>query len=68
MSDEIELTGEDYVLPEGHDGVWIRVDTISVWVRRSEDSVAVDLFCNHGEMDNPLASTYAHFSDAEGEA
>ena len=66
-SDEVELTGEDYVLPKDQTGVWIRVDNISVWVHRSDEGVVVDLWPHQGEMDEPLASTYAFFSEAEME-
>lgn len=43
------------------------MDNISVWVHRSDEGVVVDLWPHQGEMDEPLASTYAFFSEAEME-
>lgn len=68
MSDEIELTESDYFIAKDHAGVWIRVDNISVWVHRTDEGVVVDLWSRAGEMaDEPLATTYAFFSQAAEE-
>jgi hypothetical protein len=65
MSDEIELTDNDYFIAKDHAGVWIRVDNISVWVRRTDEGVVVDLWSKESEMaDEPIASAYAFFSEA----
>jgi hypothetical protein len=63
-NNEIELDGEkDYVLPQDQTGVWIRVNNVSVWVHRTDEGVVVDLWPHQGELDEPVASTYAFFDD-----
>lgn len=52
-------TGEtDYLLNGA--SVWIGVGGISVYLRRIDEGVAVDLFPLHEETEVPLASTYAY--------
>ena len=52
----------DYTLVEGHGGVWITVDNISVYIVRDRiDGVIVELFQRGNEMDDPIASTQANY-------
>lgn len=56
----------DYLLKHDADNVWITVNNISVYVRRTDEGVVVDLYPLHNEAADPaLASTYAFFSEAE---
>ena len=51
----------DYIL--NGEACWITVDSLSIWVRRMGDGVAIDV-CPHGhEGDQTIASAYACFSD-----
>ena len=59
--------GNDYVLKEGADSVWIRVDDIAAYVQRTDDGVSVDL-CPAGFPGSEtmtLDSALAYSSDAE---
>lgn len=60
---DTELKDGDYTLAEGEAGVWIAVDSIAVRVRRTDEGVVVDLYPNHDELSEPLASTYAFFGE-----
>lgn len=62
----LEGDGEsDYVLEENAESVWITVNDISVYVKRTDEGVAVDLYpLNDEASDPPLASTWALFSEA----
>ena len=53
----------DYILRDGT-SVWIEVDNISVYVRRTEDGVAVELFPLKGESQHQLDSCKASFEAA----
>ncbi len=55
----------DYILREGHSSVWVTVDNISVYVRRTDEGVAVDLYPVGEEMEDSLCGTWALFSEAE---
>ena len=62
----LEHNGDsDYTLKPGETSVWITVDNISVYVRRTDEGVIVDLYPHFGEMYTELGSTYAFFSEAE---
>lgn len=55
----------DYILRPEHSSVWIAVDNISVYVNRTDEGVVVDLYPNGHETDEPIATTYAFFTDGE---
>ncbi len=55
----------DYILEEGAPSCWISVDNISVYVRRTDEGVAVDLYPIGLEMEDALVGTWALFSEAE---
>lgn len=44
---------------------WITVDSIAVYIHKTDEGVVVDLYPNGGEMLEPLAGTYAFFQEAE---
>lgn len=53
----------DYRLPPEQDSVWIEVDSLVCYVRRTDEGVVVDIFANGQEMENAIASTYAFFEE-----
>jgi len=55
----------DYILRKGHQSVWITVDNISVYVRRTDEGVAVDLYPVGDEMEDAICGTWALFTEAE---
>ena len=66
------LQGEeenDYIFPEDseHGSIWVTVNNISVYIRRTDEGVVVDLFPHYRETEDPIASTYAWFAEAEPE-
>ncbi len=58
--------GENDFVMDGADGVWIGIDNISVWVRRTKDGVDVQLSptkCeNHTQMDT-CSALFAHAAE-----
>jgi hypothetical protein len=56
-------TSEDFELKEG--SAWITVGNISVYIRKSDEGVAVDLFPVGDEMSDSLAGTWLTFAEAE---
>jgi len=57
----------DYRLPPEQDSVWIEVDSLVCYVRRTDEGVVVDIFPNGQEMETAIASTYAFFSESASE-
>ncbi len=43
----------DYTLRDEHPSVWITVDTISVYIRRTDEGVTVKLYPKGNEDDDP---------------
>jgi len=56
-------TSEDPVLEEG--SAWITVGNISVYIRKNESGVAVDLYSAGDEMGESLAGTWLTYAEAE---
>lgn len=56
----------DYTLADCEVSCWITVDNISVYVMRTDEGVAVDLFPVGLEADGAITSTYAYYDEAEG--
>jgi hypothetical protein len=63
----IQTEYADFVLEESAPSVWILVDNISVYVRRSTsgEAVAVDMYPLGMEMDDPICGTWSTFQEAE---
>lgn len=55
----------DWEMHPNADSVWITIDTISVYVRRTDEGVAVSLYPKGREMDDELAGTWALFTEGE---
>ena len=65
----MNLKDDDYTLEEG--AAWFTVKGFSIRILSTDEGVVVDIWKDGGEMDSPIASTYAHDEDIvtiEGEA
>ena len=47
--------------------VWITVKNLSLQIINTGEGVIVDIYPHKAEMSDPLATTYAYFSEAEDE-
>lgn len=50
---------------DGYNSCWITVKNLSVYLKRTDEGVVVDIFVLGYEAEDPLASTYAFFNEAE---
>lgn len=66
MSGEMAIVPDD---PSQHDGTdftlvqdsaWITVKGFSVYLKKTDEGVVVDIYKRDGECDDPVASTYAY--------
>jgi hypothetical protein len=57
----------DYELRPHCDSIWITVNNISVYIKRNDEGVSVDLYPLGLEMNDALASTWLTFAEAEPE-
>jgi len=61
----LEMDSEsDYTLSKDCESVWITVENISVYIKRDEEGVAVDLFPKDKECDESLAGTWLMYDEA----
>jgi hypothetical protein len=60
--------GVDYTLRQTEKSVWISVNNLSVYIKREDEGVAVDIFPKGREGEQPIASTYGFYDDAVEEA
>ena len=67
MSVENLKDDRDYELPAGTDSVWVGVDGFSVYVRRTDEGVVVDILQKGREMDGAISSAYAYTGELEAE-
>jgi hypothetical protein len=64
MTRPINLRGDrDYELPKKVSSVWVGVDGFSVYIHRADEGVVVDVYAKNREMDESIASTWAHIND-----
>jgi len=54
----------DYTLKAGEGSAWITVGNISVYIKRTDEGVVVDLFPRFYEDIDSLASCWAHDAEA----
>jgi hypothetical protein len=57
-------SGIDYVLPEDQQSVWITVGNISVYIKRNDEGVSVDLYPLDDENSDFLAGCWLTFAEA----
>ena len=65
----MNLKDDDYTLEEG--AAWFTVKGFAIRILSTDEGVVVDIWKDGGEMDSPIASTYAfdqEISTIEGEA
>ena len=65
MSALLKEGHSDYLLKPVENSVWITIDNISVYLRRTDEGVAVSLYPKGREMDDEIVGTWALFSEAE---
>lgn len=69
VQDEILTCDEpgetDFTLKPGVLSCWITVDGFSVYLKRTDEGVVVDVFALGCDDENPIGSTYAFHDDAE---
>lgn len=53
----MNLKDDDYTLEEG--AAWFTVKGFSIRILSTDEGVVVDIWKDGGEMDSPIASTYA---------
>jgi hypothetical protein len=54
----------DYVLPPGAPSVWVEVDGFSIYIQRTDEGVAVDIYgAGHAMEKESLAGCYAFIND-----
>jgi hypothetical protein len=61
------VEGWDYILHPEVECVWITVNNISVYVRRTDEGVAVSLYPKGRECDDEICGTWCLYSEAEAE-
>lgn len=54
----------DYVLKEEVRSVWITVDNLSIYVRRTDEGVAIDIYPRGMEMEDSIVGTWCLRSEA----
>jgi hypothetical protein len=59
----MNLKDDDYTLTEG--AAWFAVKGFAIRILSTDEGVVVDVWKDGGEMDSPIASTYAYDSDIE---
>tara|TARA_R110000765_G_C18739460_1_gene586509 strand:+ start:214 stop:429 length:216 start_codon:yes stop_codon:yes gene_type:complete len=60
-------TATDYELNEEYHSCWITVNNISVYIHRTDEGVAVNLYPVDRETEDSIAGTWASFAEvAEG--
>lgn len=57
----------DYTLSKKHTSCWITVDSFSVYIKREDEGLVVDIYGKNKEFDPPVASTYAFIDEVEEE-
>jgi len=55
--------GRDYILTG--ESAWVTVGAISVYIKKTDEGVVVDLYPTGDEMNDSIASTYAFFDEAK---
>lgn len=67
MTVEMMQDDRDYEMPVGMNSAWVGVDGFSVYIRRTDEGLVVDIFQKNKEMDGSIASTYAYTGELEVE-
>lgn len=58
-----EEGGSDYVLNADANSVWIEIGSLSVYIKRDDEGVSVDIYPTGDEMNNAIVSTWAEYSE-----
>lgn len=70
MPEEIRALVEDqdpsdYILTGK--SCWVTVENVSVWIRKTDEGVLVEMYPHLGEMMPPIMSSYVSYDEAETE-
>jgi len=68
LSLDKDSSGIEYLLNPRHSSVWITIDNISVYLRRHDWGVCIDLYPIEQEDADSLASTWLTFDEARIES
>ena len=49
----------DFELPEGEDSCWVTVGPWSVYIKKTDEGIAVDLYPQGGEMEEAVSGCWA---------
>lgn len=55
----------DYILPEDVTSFWVAVDNLSLYIRRTDEGVAVDIYPVGMEMEDSIVGTWCLRSEAQ---
>jgi|VirMetMinimDraft_7_1064189.scaffolds.fasta_scaffold00786_7 hypothetical protein len=55
----------DFVLKKEAQSVWVTIDNLSLYVRRTDEGVAVDIYPVGMEMEDPIVGTWCLRSEAQ---
>ncbi|MBW4465620.1 MAG: hypothetical protein KME07_09295 [Pegethrix bostrychoides GSE-TBD4-15B] len=55
----------EYRLNPQYSSCWISIETISVYIRCTDEGVSIDLYPLNNETEEAIVSTYALFSEAD---
>lgn len=55
----------DFILKEEAQSVWITIDNLSLYVRRTDEGVAVDIYPKGMEMEDSIVGTWCLRSEAQ---
>jgi len=68
LSLDKDSSGTGYLLNPGHNSAWITIGNISVYLRRHDWGVCIDLYPTGQEYTDSLASTWLSFDEARIES
>lgn len=55
----------DYTLNDDANSCWLTVNDLSIYILQTGDGVAIDIYRHYQEMEDPIATTWAPFAEAE---
>lgn len=61
------ICANDYILSDAHTSAWVKVGSISAYIRRTDEGVSVDLLPAGQEDAEAVGSTWATFAECEAD-
>lgn len=56
--------GHEYELKENENSVWITINNLSIYIKRNDKKVSIEVYEKGKETEKTIASTYAMFDEA----